>query len=39
VHIQNVERLQLTVYPNIDKRSAEDGAGAAVESIRLHFAG
>ena len=39
VRIENVERLQLTVYPNIDKRSADDGTGAAVESIRLHFAG
>jgi hypothetical protein len=38
VHIENVERLQLTVYPNTGKRSTDDGAGAAVESIRLHFA-
>jgi hypothetical protein len=39
VRIENVERLQLTVYPNIGARSTEDGTGAAVESIRLHFAG
>ena len=40
VHIENVERLQLTVYPNTGERSTtEDGTGAAVESIRLHFAG
>ncbi|MDB6107251.1 MAG: rane of secreted protein [Gammaproteobacteria bacterium] len=39
VHIENVERLQLTVYPNIGNHSAEDGSGAAVESIRLHFPG
>ena len=39
VHIENVERLQLTVYPNIEERSADDGTGAAVESIRLHFTG
>jgi hypothetical protein len=39
-HIENVERLQLTVYPNTAERSTtEDGTGAAVESIRLHFAG
>jgi hypothetical protein len=39
VHIENVERLQLTVFPNTDSHSADDGTGAAVESIRLHFAG
>jgi hypothetical protein len=39
VRIDNVERLQLTVYPNTAEHSTEDGAGAAVESIRLHFAG
>jgi hypothetical protein len=38
VHIENVERLQLTVYPNTAEHSSDDGTGAAVESIRLHFA-
>jgi hypothetical protein len=38
VHVENLERVQLTVYPNSGEHSAEDGTGAAVESIRLHFA-
>jgi hypothetical protein len=38
VRVENLERLQLTVYPNSGEHSAEDGTGAAVESIRLHFA-
>ena len=37
IHIENVERLQLTVYPNSGEHSGQDGTGAAVESIRLHF--
>jgi hypothetical protein len=37
IHVENIERLQLSVSPNSGPRSAEDGAGAAVESIRLHF--
>jgi hypothetical protein len=37
VHVENLERLQLTVYPNNAEHSADDGAGAAVESIQLHF--
>jgi hypothetical protein len=39
-HIQvgNVERLQLTVSPNKAENAADDGRGAAVESIRLTFA-
>jgi hypothetical protein len=39
VHVESIERLQLTVYPNSGEHSAEDGTAAAVESIRLHFAG
>jgi hypothetical protein len=39
VHIESVERLQLTVYPNTAEHSTDDGTGAAIESIRLHFAG
>jgi hypothetical protein len=39
VHVENVERLQLTVYPNTAEHSTDDGSGAAVEAIRLHFTG
>jgi hypothetical protein len=39
VRVENLERLQLTVYPNSSERPADDAAGAAVESIRLHFTG
>jgi hypothetical protein len=39
VHVENVERLQLTVYPNTPEHSTDDGSGAAVEAIRLHFTG
>jgi hypothetical protein len=37
IRIDNVERLQLTVYPNTGDHVEDDGGGAAVESIRLNF--
>jgi hypothetical protein len=39
VRVENLERLQLTVYPNSSERPADDAVGVAVESIRLHFTG
>ncbi len=39
VHVENLERLQLTVYPNSGDRAGDDAKGAAVESILLTFAG
>jgi hypothetical protein len=39
IRVENLERLQLTVYPNSSERPADDATGAAVESIRLHFTG
>lgn len=38
IHIEEVERLQLSVAPNSGPRSSDDGAGAEIESIRLRFA-
>jgi hypothetical protein len=37
IHIEDVERLELIVYPNARERSGDDAKGAAVESIRLVF--
>jgi hypothetical protein len=39
IRVQDVERLQLTVTPNTGENSNDDARGAAVESIRLTFAG
>ena len=39
IHVQNIERLQLTVFPNSGEHSGDDARGAAVESIRVTFAG
>jgi hypothetical protein len=38
LHVENAQRLQLTVYPSSGAHSADDGTGVAIESIRLHFA-
>jgi hypothetical protein len=38
IHVQDIERLQLTVFPNSGDYAADDAKGAAVESIRLTFA-
>ena len=37
VRIENVERLELIVYPNSGAHASDDAKGAAVESIRLEF--
>lgn len=39
IHVENVERLQLTVFPNSGDRAGDDAKGVAVESILLTFAG
>jgi hypothetical protein len=39
IRVSNVERLQLTVSPNTGDTASDDATGAAVESIRLTFAG
>jgi hypothetical protein len=39
IHVQDVERLQLTVFPNSGDRAGDDAQGAAVESILLRFGG
>jgi len=39
IRVQDVERLQLTVTPNTGENANDDARGAAVESIRLTFAG
>jgi len=39
IHVENLERLQLTVFPNSGDRAGDDAKGAAVESILLTFAG
>jgi hypothetical protein len=39
VRIENVERIQLTVYPNAGEHSGDEGMGVGVESVRLHFGG
>jgi len=38
IHVENVERLQLTVTPNAGGNANDDAKGAAVESIKLTFA-
>ena len=37
IHIGDVERLELIVYPNSGEHARDDARGAAVESIRLEF--
>jgi hypothetical protein len=39
IRVQDVERLQLTVFPNTGDHAGDDAKGAAVESIVLTFAG
>jgi hypothetical protein len=39
IRMGDVERLQLTVLPNSGSRASDNAQGAAVESIRLIFAG
>jgi len=39
IHVENLERLQLTVFPNSGDRAGDDAKGAAVESILLTFTG
>jgi hypothetical protein len=39
IHIQDVERLQLTVMPNVGSHAADRARGASVESVSLLFAG
>ena len=34
IHVEDVERLQLTVFPNAGDHAGDDAKGAAVESIR-----
>jgi hypothetical protein len=38
IHPENIERLQLTVTADDGNAAAEDGRGAAVQSIELNFA-
>ena len=37
IRIEDVERLELIVYPNSGTHASDDAKGAAVESIRLEF--
>jgi hypothetical protein len=39
IRVQDVERLQLTVFPNSGEHAGDDAKGAAVESIALTVAG
>jgi hypothetical protein len=39
IHVENVERLELTVHRNAGDWAAENGRGVAIESVRLTFAG
>jgi hypothetical protein len=39
LHAEDLDRLQLTVFPNSGDHGHDDAAGAAIESIRLTFAG
>jgi hypothetical protein len=39
LHAEDLDRLQLTVFPNSGEYARDDAAGAAIESIRLIFAG
>ncbi len=38
LHAEDLDRLQLTVFPNSGDNARDDAAGAAIESIRLTFA-
>jgi hypothetical protein len=38
IHVEDLERLQLTVFPNSGDRAGDDAKGAAVESILLRYA-
>jgi hypothetical protein len=37
LHAEDLDRLQLTVFPNSGENSRDDAKGAAIESIRLTF--
>jgi hypothetical protein len=39
LHAEDLDRLQLTVFPNSGDKAGDDATGAAVESVRLTFAG
>jgi hypothetical protein len=39
LHAEELDRLQLTVFPNSGDTARDDAAGAAIESIRLTIAG
>jgi hypothetical protein len=39
LHAEDLDRLQLTVFPNSGDNARDDARGAAIESIRLTFAG
>jgi hypothetical protein len=39
LHVEDLDRLQLTVFPNSGDNARDDAKGAAIESIRLTFAG
>jgi hypothetical protein len=39
LHAEDLDRLQLTVFPNSGDNARDDAKGAAIESIRLAFAG
>lgn len=39
LHVEDLDRLQLTVFPNTGENARDDAKGAAIESIRLTFAG
>jgi hypothetical protein len=39
LHAEELDRLQLTVFPNAGDNARDDAKGAAIESIRLTFAG
>jgi hypothetical protein len=38
LHAEDLDRLQLTVFPNVGDNAGDDARGAALESIRLSFA-
>jgi hypothetical protein len=38
IHVEDIERLQLSVFPNAGDYRSDDARGAAIESIRLTFA-
>jgi hypothetical protein len=37
LHAEDLDRLQLTVFPNTGDQARDDAKGAAIESIRLTF--